>query len=50
MSLMKSELRFSGFLDDHDFAFNQGNLVNHVNPSSDIFLHCDEFIVAGAWE
>jgi len=22
--------------DDHDFAFNQGNLMNHVNPGSDI--------------
>jgi len=25
---MKSKPRFSGFLDDHDFAFNQ---VNHAN-------------------
>jgi hypothetical protein len=33
---MKSEPRFSGFLDDHDFVFNQVNLVNHTNPGSDI--------------
>jgi len=35
---MKSEPRFSGFLDDPDFAFNQGNLVNPANPGSDILI------------
>jgi hypothetical protein len=33
---MKSEPRFSGFLDYPDFAFNPVNLVNHANHGSDI--------------
>jgi len=36
-----SEPGFLGLMDDHDFVFNQENLVNPMNHGSDILIQTE---------